>query len=296
MPEEPQISPRLLLGAILFIVTTMALSIFILFRVARPKPAAPQAAQPSRTASIFTEAQNADQYAAQLAGRKTLGRERSSGLPADTRPVYTEEPAQMPQPAAPAPAPQPAAARPAPVQAPAPEMLSDAERSALLGTVGKLDDEAARRLGATSPLLVRGVRALMKHPKVIRFLLNNEFLIKGFVNNPKCKDAQALTDFLADPKKSGGVSLFMDGFSAGFRNPDALNAVLGSGITNAALSCPSVKTMTNSKSMVVQIAQSNPQILMMLADPNLLMAMMKNPTVLGAVSAFQNSARSSTGD
>jgi hypothetical protein len=188
------------------------------------------------------------------------------------------------------------ASRPAPVPSAPPAAseakLSGSEAAALDGAVGGWSDKTAQKLGATGPLLVKAVEKVLKYPKVVEFMLGNKLLIDAFMSNgrvqKKCNDPQALADYLSDTKDPVGVKLFQAGFKGAFNSRDGLGAVLGSKLTSTLFTnCSSASSMARNPAMVKQIAENNPEMLMMLANPNLLMAMTKAPLVMGTLGDFQ---------
>lgn len=301
MAEEQELSGRMVLVGLAFMAATGVGAIYILLspvkRPPAPQPqprrqaaAAPAAPQPK--SSVFDSARSAQEAASGLATRQAPAREigtyASSSSP---KPFMGDQSQPQEKPAEQKPEARPAA--PAQPQAAASdESLSEKENAALAQAAGGWSDQAAPKIGAASPLLVKAVEKLFDYPKVIKFLLGNKLVIDGYMSSKfkkkNCSDPQALANYLSNPNAPGGVRLFMDAFAAGFRRPDALNAVLGSALTNTVLTqCPAVTAMTKSPEMVGQIARDNPEVLMMLANPVLARALAQNPAVLGVVGDFQ---------
>lgn len=235
-----------------------------------------------------------------------LGRERRAptvGLSA--APVYTqdstdtaasagpgagpggEQPAQAAlQPAAPAPAAAP--------KGPSTE-LDEKEKSKLGLAVGRLDENGVKKLAESGSLLTRAVEKLLDHPKLVGFLLNNKTLAQGFMKTgltPKlCKDPKALSSWLADPKSSEGVGMYMQTFQKAMKNPETAGAIVGSELAKTVMNeCGSVETLTHDPSLVKEVAVGNPGFFMMLGDPALAGALAANPQAMQAVGNMQSSA------
>jgi hypothetical protein len=157
---------------------------------------------------------------------------------------------------------------------------------------GPWNDRSAYRMGGDRSLLVRGVVGLLRFPKVVSFVLDNEWVVKGFMDGRAgrfCNDAQALAGYLSDAGSPSGVGLYQNGFKAAFKNPAGLDAILGSRLAATVMTrCSAVAGVTRDPDLVLRIAQGNPEVLLMLSDPVLVESMSRAPAVMEAVSNFQN--------
>ncbi|HAH06411.1 MAG TPA: hypothetical protein DCM05_07780 [Elusimicrobia bacterium] len=291
---------RIILAGLALMGLTGAGAVFILMAQSRGSAPAPQVqpaqpgASPSRP-SVFDSARSETELSSQLNARAALGRERTDD-PGAASPAPTMGYRPEPAPAAPAVPPPAAERRPAPppaapAPAPGPE-LSRSESAALDQATGGWGDKVAARIGATGPLLVKAVVKVLKYPKVVEVMLGNKLLIDAFMSSSrvqrKCSSPQALADYLSDTKDPVGVKLFQSGFKGAMSSQEGLGAVLGSKLTSTVMqNCSSVGAMVKNPAMVKQIAENNPEALMMLMNPNLILAMTKAPLVMGTIGEFQ---------
>lgn len=302
MPEKAPSSSPLAVLLVLFMLLTAGASVAILMNLRKPavpspRPVSAPVTSPDERLSVFEAAQDDRALAREL--QKRAG---GTGEAAPTSLILIPDPQAAPT--APATAAQAPAARPTPPPAAAPALpagakpLDPAEADLLARNFGGWDETRAQRTGSESSLLVKGLQRLLHYPRVIRAVLDNDLVVRGFMNGKAakkfCGDSKALADHLSDTKNPVGVKLFMAGFRDAFSSPPALQAVLGSKLTQTVLSdCAAIEPMIRDQGLVTQIALNNPQALMMLGNPVLVQAMADNPAVLNVVSGFQTTASAS---
>ncbi len=200
-------------------------------------------------------------------------------------PIAAPAPTPAPSVAAPAAsapaavAPITASAPPAPLAAkPTAESDSDIMRKA----VGPFDSASARKIGATKSLTPRLAMALLAHPKVLGFFLNNRFLVAGIMSQPAvrehCQNPASMRAYLSDGRSNDGVGRTLDMFSASTQYPGATQTIANSAMTTAFLQdCPSLSQLKSDPKALYVTLLSNSQLSAAINDPKIVDAMRGNP-------------------
>lgn len=196
--------------------------------------------------------------------------------------------------------PPPAAAPPAargPSRAPgaspsAQGQMSEQERALLEGTVGRLDDKSLYGVGLKKGLLFQLGDRLIQHPRIVSWVLNNDFVVSGFMAQERvrrnCHDAAYLANYLSDAGDAGGITRGTRTFAAALRTPGSADAILGSKLAvTVTRQCEAMRQVADDKNAVARIAIANPELLMLLSDPRLVGAMGRNPDAASLVGAAQ---------
>ncbi len=180
---------------------------------------------------------------------------------------------------------------------PAPPALSASEKSLLGGLMGGdlMDADKAAGLGAsTDGLWTKVMRGLSRYPKVMRAVLDNKYVVKGFFANPQnakvCNSPGAAKGYLTDTKRSRGVSHAMTVVDAVLHGDKGMPAaVFGSKLADAVMNCPSTKSLVKDQAAIGEIAAANPRLINMMMDPAVMMGLAANPTVSAGFSSVQSS-------
>lgn len=178
-----------------------------------------------------------------------------------------------PAPAAPARAPEPA--------------LPAAESAALESALGGWDEKKAYAAGGR---LFKLGETLLRYPKVVKHVLDNELVIKGFMALPqvqrRCHDPAAVIQYMSDARAPNGISVALETFRRSLDIPGAANAIFGSRLVGTVLrSCGSIQTVIRDREAVKAIVTANPAVLPIMSDPRFTSALGANPA---AFSAFQS--------
>lgn len=179
--------------------------------------------------------------------------------------------------------------------APAPPALSASEKSMLGGLLGGdlADPEKAAELGAsTDGLWTKVMRGLSRYPKVMRAVLDNKYVVKGFFADPQnakvCSSPATAKGYLTDTKRSRGVSHAMNVVDAVLHGDKGMPAaVFGSKLADAIMNCPSTKSLVKDQAAIGEIASANPRLINMMMDPAVMMGLAASPAVSAGFSSVQ---------
>lgn len=175
------------------------------------------------------------------------------------------------------------------------QKLSASEEERLKNAAGDLSDpRRAKSVGAEDGLWTRAVTALAGSPKVLGFLLNNDLVVKAFMERPTsqryCSSPSAYTSYLSNTKAPGGVTHAMDVFERVLHaDPKTPGVMFASKLGGAIMDCPSVKAIVKDEGAIHQIALANPRAVQMMLDPALMMGLASNPTAMDAFQGVQGS-------
>lgn len=182
-------------------------------------------------------------------------------------------------------------------EGPAPPELSASEKSLLGGLMGGdlMDPEKAAGLGAsTDGLWTKVMRGLSRYPKVMRAVLDNKYVVKGFFADPQnakvCSSPGAAKGYLMDTKRSRGVSHAMNVVETVLHGDKGMPAaVFGSKLADAIMNCPSTKSLVKDQAAIGEIASANPKLINMMMDPAVMMGLAASPAVSAGFSNVQAS-------
>lgn len=196
-------------------------------------------------------------------------------------------------------------------QAAAQAAKSAAERKARAGNAapagpagGRSADQAALEsnstrareqmsLGNQKGYLSYAVGKVMGSPKAVSALLNNKYVVDGFMSRGTVKAATASPQGLANYLKGGGPAAFMNSpvVKAALNNPAVVSAVASSGIVAAMLNTPAATALMNDPQALADLINSNPQLMALaMQNPQTFSMLMSNPEVSGLVDKFDTSA------
>ncbi|MEI7530276.1 MAG: hypothetical protein WCK76_15165, partial [Elusimicrobiota bacterium] len=172
-----------------------------------------------------------------------------------------------------------AAVSPAPERKAAPEEVSVAGRTA----------KEQRNSGLAYGFLTKAVGKLMNNPKAVAALLNNKYVVNGFMSRDSVKAATgssaALASYLKNPKNT---AQFMNKpvVQAGLNNQQLFDAVAGSKLAAALLDTPGGKALLSDPSALSDILTANPDMVGVISNPKVLGALTHNPKTAGAVGSI----------
>lgn len=137
-----------------------------------------------------------------------------------------------------------------------------------------------RSVGMTKGYLSYAIGKVINNPNAMAALLNNQYVINGFMSRDSVKDATSSPEALAKFLGSGdAISNFMgnSAVQAALNNPAVLNAAAGSGFMQSMLNTPAGKSLMNDPQAMANLIAANPQLQGLLADPKILGLLMSNP-------------------
>jgi hypothetical protein len=168
---------------------------------------------------------------------------------------------------------------------PAPERKTGPDEAAVAGRTVK----EQRKSGLAYGFLTKAVGKLMNNPKAVSALLNNKYVVDGFMSRDSVKaatgSAAALAGYLKNPMNT---SQFMNKpvVQAGLNNQALFDAVAGSKLAGALLDTPGGKALLNDPSALSDILTANPDMVGVISNPKVLGALTHNPKTAGAVSSI----------
>lgn len=163
-------------------------------------------------------------------------------------------------------------------------------QAALVSDATKAKEQAA--VGYKRGLLTETVGELMKHPKAVGALLNNKYVVEGFMARPNVKAATGSADGLASYLRGSGPANFLNNpvVKAALNNPAVVSAVAGSGMVSAMLNTPAARELMKDPDKLAALVDSNPQLVQLaMQNPQTLSLLMSNPDVAAQVAKFDTS-------
>ncbi|HNT97185.1 MAG TPA: hypothetical protein PKK31_02840 [Elusimicrobiales bacterium] len=147
-------------------------------------------------------------------------------------------------------------------------------------------------VGHQKGYLTKAVGAAMKNPKAVRALLNNKYVVEGFMARGTVKQATSSPEALKQYLKGSGPVSFLNNpvVKAAMNNPAVVSAVASSGMVAAMLETPAAKALMNDPNAIAALVQENPQLVQLaMQNPQTLAMLMSNPEVSGVVDKFDTS-------
>ncbi|KAF0127655.1 MAG: hypothetical protein FD189_2508 [Elusimicrobia bacterium] len=147
-------------------------------------------------------------------------------------------------------------------------------------------------VGHQTGYLTKAVGAAMKSPKAVGALLNNQYVVAGFMARGTVKQATSSPEALKAYLQGQGPSNFINNpvVKAALDNPAVLSAVASSGMIGAMLDTPAAKALMSDPNAVADLVTSNPELVnLAMQNPQLLSTMMSNPDVSGLLGKFDTS-------
>ncbi len=147
-------------------------------------------------------------------------------------------------------------------------------------------------LGNQKGYLSYAVGKTMNNPKAVSALLNNKYVVNGFMARGTVKAATASPEGLANYLKGSGPANFLNNsiVKAAMNNPAVVSAVASSGIVGALLNTPAAQALMNDPQALGDMINSNPELVALaMQNPQTLSMLMSNPEVSGLVGKFDTS-------
>jgi len=157
------------------------------------------------------------------------------------------------------------------------------------------EDLKARKqtsVGVQKGYLSYAIGKAMNNPKAVGALMNNKYVVDGFMSRGTVKAATGSPQGLANYLKGGGPANFINNpvVKAALNNPDIVSAVASSGLISAMLSTPAATALMNDPQALGDLVNSNPQLMALaMQNPQTLNMLMSNPAVSGIVGKFDTS-------
>lgn len=144
-------------------------------------------------------------------------------------------------------------------------------------------------LGKKEGYLSYAVGKVMNNPKAVAALLNNQYIVNGFMSRGTVKAATGSPQGLANYLGSGGPANFMNNpvVKAALNNPAIVSAVASSGIVSAMLNTPAAQALMKDPQALGDLINNNPQLMTLaMQNPETLTMLLSNPEVSGLVGKF----------
>lgn len=152
-----------------------------------------------------------------------------------------------------------------------------------------VDERTAKeqsKFGFTYGAISAAVGKAMNNPRAVSAMLNNQYVINGFMSRNTVKNAtgskEAALNYL---KNERNVSAFFDRpiVQRGLNNAAVLNAVVSSGLMTSLLNTPGGKAVLNDPAAMREVIASNPQLGQLLMNPNVVNVLIGNPKTAGLI-------------
>lgn len=137
-----------------------------------------------------------------------------------------------------------------------------------------------RNVGTTKGYLNYVMDKIINNPNAVSAVLNNQYVINGFMSRESVKNATASPEALAKFLSDGSViNNFMNNktVQSAMNNPAVLNAAAGSGFMQSLLNTPAGQALMQNPQAMADIIAANPQLQSLMADPKILSLLMSNP-------------------
>ncbi|MDA8132405.1 MAG: hypothetical protein M0011_12960 [Elusimicrobia bacterium] len=152
--------------------------------------------------------------------------------------------------------------------------------------------KAQTGMGYQKGYLTTAVSKVMGSPAAVKALLNNKYIVNGFMSRATVKAATGSPEGLANYLKGPGPADFLNNpvVKAALNNPAIVSAVASSGLIGAMMDTPAAKALMNDPDKLADIINSNPQLMQMaMQNPQTLTMLMGNKDVSGVVGRFDTS-------
>lgn len=150
----------------------------------------------------------------------------------------------------------------------------------------------AMGMGYQKGYLSTAVEKVMNNPKAVGAIMNNKYIVEGFMSRGTVKAATGSAQGLANYLKGPGPANFMNNpvVKAALNNPAIVSAVATSGMVNAFLNTPAAKELMSNPQALGDLVNNNPQLMALaMQNPQLLTTLMSNQDVMGQVGKFDTS-------
>jgi len=138
----------------------------------------------------------------------------------------------------------------------------------------------AMGMGSQKGYLSYAVGKVMGSPKAVSALLNNKYVVNGFMSRATVKAATGSAQGLANYLKGSGPTNFMNNpvVKAAMDNPAVVNAIASSGMISAMLNTPAAQDLMKDPQALNDLVTNNPQLMAtLMSNPNMMNALMSNP-------------------
>lgn len=139
-------------------------------------------------------------------------------------------------------------------------------------------------VGREKGYLTSAVGRMMGNPRAVGALMNNSWVVKGFMGRGTVQAAlgstQGLKNYLSDPQR---VNNFLNNsvVQAALNNPAVVNAFATSDMAKAIMGSPAVQGLLADPSALNGIIANSPQAMQLMSNPNVMNALMNNPQTAG---------------
>ena len=136
-----------------------------------------------------------------------------------------------------------------------------------------------RGFGFKEGFLSYAIGKTLNNPKAISAVLNNKYVVNGFMSRNTVKAATSSPEALANYLKNGNaITNFVNNsiVQSALNNPKALDAMVSSGMLSALLDTPAAKTLLNNPQAMADIVTANPQLMGLMQDPKIMGLLMSN--------------------
>ena len=152
--------------------------------------------------------------------------------------------------------------------------------------------QAQKGMGYQKGYLTTAVSKVMGSPAAVKALLNNKYIVDGFMSRPTVKAATGSPEGLANFLKGPGPGNFINNpvVKAALNNPAVVSAVASSGLIGAMIDTPAAKALMNNPDLLGDVINSNPQLMQLaMQNPQALTMLMGNKDVSGLMGKFDTS-------
>jgi len=165
------------------------------------------------------------------------------------------------------------------------------------GSQGALESDQTKAkeqmgFGMQKGYLSYAVGKAMNNPKAVGALLNNSYVVNGFMSRGTVKNATGSAQGLANYLKGSGPANFLTNpiVQAALNNPAIVSAVASSGMVSAMLNTPAAQQLMKDPEALANLVKDNPQLVQLaMQNPQTMTALMGNPAVSGIVGKFDTS-------
>lgn len=148
------------------------------------------------------------------------------------------------------------------------------------------DAKKSRSMGMAYGAISKAVGKLMNNPGAVAALLNNKYVVNGFMSRDTVKNATrnsaSLSAYLKNP---ANLNNFMgkDVVRSGMNNQELVNAVAGSQLVGALMDTPGGRALLNDPNALGEVMKANPALVGVITNPTILNALIENPKTAGVV-------------
>lgn len=152
------------------------------------------------------------------------------------------------------------------------------------------DGKKSRETGFVYGALSKAAEKLLRNPKALAALFNNDYVVKGFMSRDTVKSATAskaaLADYLSNPEN---LSKFMakPAVQGGINNQQLVNVMASTRLVGSLMDTPGGKALLTDPAAIAGILKANPDLAALLSNPSIAMAMAQNPKTASLMGQIQ---------